>query len=59
MNTDELSAELTAALARLAMLPGRPAVEHLKAFEEVHGLLEDALRDLAGTSGPDGARAPR
>ncbi|WP_041255676.1 hypothetical protein [Frankia sp. EAN1pec] len=65
MNTDELSAELSAALARLATLPGRPAAEHLEAFEDVHRLLEESLEDLAGGSprgpgpGPGGARAPR
>ncbi|OAA28353.1 hypothetical protein UG55_1006328 [Frankia sp. EI5c] len=71
MNTDELSAELTAALERLATLPGRPAGEHLEAFEQVHSLLEESLRDLAadpgpgavpgpgGSPGPGGVRAPR
>lgn len=59
MNTDELSIELRAALDRLATLPGRPAGEHLEAFEEVHGLLEESLRDLAAPPGPDGVRAPR
>ncbi|MCK9930659.1 hypothetical protein MXD62_26460, partial [Frankia sp. Mgl5] len=56
MNTDELSAELSAALARLATLPGRPAAEHLEAFEDVHRLLEESLEDLAGGS-PRGPRA--
>ncbi|OHV25154.1 hypothetical protein BBK14_22715 [Parafrankia soli] len=60
MNTDELSAELSAALARLATLPGRPAAEHLEAFEDVHRLLEESLEDLAGGSsrGPGAAPSP-
>ncbi|MCK9898898.1 hypothetical protein CC117_19880 [Parafrankia colletiae] len=56
MNTDELPAELTAALARLATLPGRPAAEHLEVFEDVHRLLEESLQDLAG--GPAGRGVP-
>ncbi|WP_026239889.1 hypothetical protein [Parafrankia discariae] len=58
MNTDELSAELSAALARLTTLPGQPAAEHLEAFEDVHRLLEESLEDLAGGAPRGSGAAP-
>ena len=65
MSTDHLSAgppadlpaDLTAALARLETLPGRPLAEHVEAFDEVHRLIEDALAGLGGASAAPSGRS--
>jgi hypothetical protein len=37
-----------AALARLAELDDAPLTDHVAGYEEVHGLLQDALGDFDG-----------
>jgi hypothetical protein len=46
---DELPEEIDAAVGRLDALQGRPAAEHVHAFEEVHRLLEGTLAELDGS----------
>jgi hypothetical protein len=49
MTGDELPEEIHAAVDRLDAVQDRPAAEHVRAFEEVHRLLEGTLAELDGS----------